>query len=310
MKRISTAAYQALRDALPVITWNKRPFETILRTALRDHVELLGGLNFSETKRTVADSLVDRLIQHEDKYQDATLGLMLEISSMTKFLNIEQIKDLGDRTVRLKDATDAVAHLQKVTSQYASELAGNEKQEAARKARAAQAEAIKHFSDDVEELRVKFITMQTESDVHARGYAFESLLADLFLLYDMEPRLSYKLELEQIDGSFSFDTDDYIMEARWRAAQSDRPDGDVFKAKVQSKGKNAMGLFVSINGFKSTFLERFKESTPFITMEGADLYAVLEDRIRLDDLLRAKKRHANETGSCYLPANGLMNQGA
>jgi hypothetical protein len=67
-----------------------------------------------------------------------------------------------------------------------------------------------------------------------------------------------------------------------------------------------MGLFVSVNDFKSTFIERFKESTPFLTLEGGDLYAVLDNRVRLDDLLRAKKRHANDTGSCYLPAARLL----
>ena len=76
----------------------------------------------------------------------------------------------------------------------------------------------------------------------------------------------------------------------------------MFAAKVRSKAKNAVGLFVSVNGFKSTFIERFKEGTPFITLDGGDLYLVLENRVRLDDLLRAKKRHANETGSCHLSA--------
>ncbi len=108
--------------------------------------------------------------------------------------------------------------------------------------------------------------------------------------------------MEQIDGSFSFDTDDYIIEARWRSAPTDRADGDVFAAKVQSKGKNAMGLYVSIAGFTTPFLKRFEESTPFITLDGSDLYMILDDRVRLDDLVRAKKRHANDTGSCYLPA--------
>jgi len=302
MKRISTEAYQALRDAVPVITWNKRPFETFLRTSLRDNPELLSNLNFADTKRVVADDLVDRLIKYEDKYQEVTLQFMLEIASMTKFPNLEQLKDKADRELRLGEAKEAVAYLRSVTEKYASDLQETTVQDAGRKAEAAQNEALRGFRDDLDALRVRFLDMQTESDRHARGYAFESLLADLFLLYDLEPRIAYKIDLEQIDGSFSFETDDYILEARWRAEQADRPDGDVFAAKVQSKAKNAVGLFVSVNGFKSTLIERFKESTPFTSMDGSDLYMVLEGRVRLDDLLRAKKRHANETGSCYLSA--------
>jgi hypothetical protein len=82
-----------------------------------------------------------------------------------------------------------------------------------------------------------------------------------------------------------------------------RPDLVRRATKVRRKGKNAVGLFISVNGFTEAFKEAYKESTPFIMMDGADLYAVLDNRVRLDDLIRAKKRHANETGSCWLPAS-------
>jgi hypothetical protein len=306
MKRISTEAYQALRNALPVVTWNKRPFETLVRTALREHPELISGLNFTDTKRNVADQLIDNLITYEDKYQEVTLRFMLELSSMSKFPNLEQIKDDEDRMVRLAEAKDAVSHLKQVTQQYSSDLKETELRDVERKAAAAQAEAIRHFSDEVASILQRFLDLGKEIDKQARGYAFESLLADLFLLYDLEPRLAYSLELEQIDGSFSYDTDDYIVEARWRDKPVDRGDGDIFAAKVKSKGKNAMGLMVSISGFTSALTERFKESTPFMTLDGNDLYTVLDDRIRLDDLLKAKKRHANDTGSCHLPASTYL----
>jgi hypothetical protein len=148
--------------------------------------------------------------------------------------------------------------------------------------------------------------LQRATDPHQRGYQFEFLLNELFLLYDLEPRLAYKLAHEQIDGSFTFDTDDYIVEARWRVDPADRPDGDVFAKKVERKGKNAVGLFISVNGFTEALRKVFSESTPFVIMNGADLYAVLDNRVRLDDLIRAKKRHANETGSCYLPASQVV----
>jgi len=306
MKRISAEAYQAFRDALPSIIWNKKPFESYLRAALRDYPGLLVGLNFSDTKRNVADALIDTLITYEEKYQDVTLQLMLEIASMSKFPNVEQIKDEKDRQLRLQQAHNAVDHLRAVTKKYSDSLADEERQAAARKAAAAQSEAIRRFANDIEEVKNRFVAMQKETDTHKRGYRLESLLADLFLLYDLEPRLAYNLELEQIDGSFSFETDDYILEARWRKELADRGDGDIFATKVRTKGKNAVGLFVSINGFTENFLNRFKESTPFITLDGTDLYMVLDSRVRLDDLLRAKKRHANDTGSCYLPATNFI----
>jgi hypothetical protein len=306
LKKISAAAYQALRDAIPVITWNKRPFETFLRTVLRDHGELLTGLNFADTKRAVADELVDRLIANEDRYRDLTLRLMLEISSMNRFPNLEQLKDSEDRKLRIAEAEAAVGLLRYIIKEYSADLAEVEKQKAAIQVRAAQAAALRRFNEDLEALKSQFLDLQAAADPHERGYQFEALLNELFLLYDLEPRLAYKLALGQIDGSFTFDTDDYIVEARWRAEPADRSDGDVFARKVERKGKNAVGLFISVHGFTEPLKKAFNESTPLVIMDGADLYVVLDNRVRLDDLIRAKKRHANETGSCYLPASQVV----
>jgi hypothetical protein len=81
---------------------------------------------------------------------------------------------------------------------------------------------------------------------------------------------------------------------------------DVFATKIERKGKNALGLFVSVNGFSSDALAQYNSRTPFITLDGSDFYMILEERIRLDDLLRRKKRHANETGDCFFPASQML----
>jgi hypothetical protein len=225
---------------------------------------------------------------------------------MTRFVNIEQIKEPENRKIRIDEAEAAVGLLRYIVKDYSGDIADAEKQAAAIQGRAAQDAAIRRYSEDLDSLKNRFLDLQSETDVHARGYAFESLLADLFLFFDLEPRLAYSISTEQIDGAFTFDTDDYVVEARWRKPPSDRGDGDIFAAKVRRKGKNAVGLFVSVNGFSEPFKQAYGESTPFIAMDGGDLYAIFDNRIRLDDLIRAKKRHANETGSCYLSASAIL----
>jgi Restriction endonuclease len=138
------------------------------------------------------------------------------------------------------------------------------------------------------------------------GLDFQDFLDKLFTLFDMEPRLAYNLEHEQIDGSVSSDTDDYIIEARWWKGRVGRNDADVFDKKVDRKGKNALGIFVSMNGFSEGALETYSEETSFLAIDGADLMCVLDQRVRLDDLLRRKKRHANETGHCYFAATRMI----
>jgi hypothetical protein len=302
VKRISSVAYQALRDALPVVFWYKRPFESFLRTALRSNPELLAPLDFGLTKREIADALIDRLVAAEARYQDLTLELMQELSQMTQFPDIEQL-DSADRELRLKNAKDAVAGLKALMELYSEAVQAKQDLIRQQEANAAAAEDAKHFADELEQIKADFMALHAAQDAQQRGRDFEGLLNRVFDLYDMEPHLAYVAGTDQIDGSIRFDTDDYIMEAKWRTDPSPRSDGDVFAQKVGRKGKNALGLFVSVNGFASTFIEEFSKATPFITLEGSDLFAVLDGRVRLDDLIRAKKRHANDTGSCYCPVS-------
>ena len=305
MKRVSTEAYQALRDALAVVTWYRQPFKTFVRAALRDQPELLAGLDFNDTKRHVADDLVQRLIDQEDRYQDATIRLMLEIAALTRFPDIEGLHE-PDRTLRLQETRDAVARMKEVTEEFADRVADWERQRAERESHLAQAAALRQFDDDLNDLKTRFLVLQGSSDARQRGYDFEKLLSDLFKIFDMEPRLAYSTDIEQIDGSLTFDTDDYILEAKWTVDPVSRGTADEFAAKVRRKGKNALGLIVSVNGFSSPALKAYAEETPFLTVDGSDLFLVLDGRVRLDDLLKAKRRHANETGSCFLPASATV----
>ena len=74
---------------------------------------------------------------------------------------------------------------------------------------------------------------------------------------------------------------------------------DVFDTKVRRKGKNALGLYILVNGFTAGALREHDRRTSFITMDGGDLMCVLEGRIALDDLLRRKERQSsNAAWSC------------
>jgi hypothetical protein len=305
VKRIAPGAYQALREALPVVFWYKRPYESYLRMALRDNPELLVGLNFRDTKRLVADQLVERMARQEDRYQTVALQLITEVASMERFHDIEKLEDAE---FRLVDARLAVAELKRWTEQYSDAITERERVEAELAAATLQAEAARRFYDEIESLRGQFMEMWGMTDPHQRGYAFQTFLDKLFVLFDLEPRLSYKLEHEEIDGSISFDTDDYIIEARWRKDASTPTDADRFDKKVERKGKNALGLFISVNGFTEGVFDTYRHSTSFFAMDGADLMCVLDQRVRLDDLLRRKKRFANETGSCHYPAQQMLGE--
>ncbi len=230
---------------------------------------------------------------------------MAELSGMKRFPNIERIKEEPERRKRLADAEQAVAHLADLIKSYSQALADQERQAVARAEHAARSMKLRNFADDLETLHQEYLHLHSV-DPRQRGYELERFLNRLFALFDMEPRLGYVIGSEQIDGSLNYDTDDYIVEAKWRQDVTTRADVDLFAEKVRRKGKNALGLFISVNGFAATATARYDESTPFLAIDGGDLLCVLEQRIRLDDLLRAKRRHANETGSCYISDFALL----
>jgi hypothetical protein len=304
VKQISTSAYQALRNALPVIVWYKKSFKQYLHTALREHRELLNGVDFDLSKREVADLLVERLMHDERAYQDLTVRLMLEIANTKSFPELERHEDSDNL---IQQARTAVAVLKEQTAGHEQLIVERERESAERAAYAQQAELQRRFSDELNELYQEFFALARMSDQpQDRGREFEKFLNHLFEIFDLEPRLSYVVRWEQIDGAFSFDTDDYIVEAKWTSKPLEVRDATHFADKVREKGKNALGLLVSMGGFSSGTIEKFSRSTPFMTMDGADIICVLEQRARLDDVLRRKKRHANETGECYFPTSKIF----
>jgi len=302
-KRIDARAYNALADALAVIFWNKQPLARYLRGMLRDVPELLADLDFyGEKKRETAGRLVDHLL--EARYQAVTIALMLNIAAMDSFPNLE---GRDDSAQLISQAQRAVASLRTWTERHEALIDEHEQYAQDIAAAAAKAATSRAFSASIQALRDQFLAMHADaSNPQARGKAFEGFLNELFGLFDLTPRAAYSLEREQIDGAFSFDTDDYILEARWWQEPIGREHLDVFKSKISRKGKNALGLYISVSGFTGDALQEYSASTPFITIEGGDLIAVLEERVPLDELLRRKKRHANETGECYFPASRML----
>ena len=86
-------------------------------------------------------------------------------------------------------------------------------------------------------------------------------------------------------------------------------DLDSFSAKVQRRLENTLGLFLSMNGFSEEGIDAHSRGTPnTILMDGADLLAVLEQRIDFVSLLTRKKRHAAQTGRIFLPIHEILSR--
>jgi hypothetical protein len=219
---------------------------------------------------------------------------MLEVAGMGEFPNLRAQTNHEELIAK---AVAAVAELRKWTARYGDLVEAQSKLAAELEAERARSERHRSVALVLAELNDRFLAMHGESDRSKRGIAFQGLLNELFFLFDLNPRKSFAIADEQIDGAFTFNTDDYLLEAKWEAAPASRGLVDELAQKVQRKGKNTLGLFVAISGFSEPAIRSHSNcGTGLIFMDGADLASVLRGVIPLTEVLDAKRRYLNETG--------------
>jgi len=165
-------------------------------------------------------------------------------------------------------------------------------------------------SEVIEKLKRDLISL-TNLESHDRGFAFEKFLKEVFAAYNLDPRGSFRIVGEQIDGSFQISTDVYLLEAKWHNKQIDQGELLIFHGKVEGKSAWSRGLFVSYSGFTSDGLTAFSKGRPtnIIGMDAQDLFHILNGEMSLVDAINRKARRAAETGEFYVSVYVLSKGG-
>jgi hypothetical protein len=137
----------------------------------------------------------------------------------------------------------------------------------------------------------------------ARGFAFEEYLQDLFDIYGLEPRGSFRLIGEQIDGSFILHNEVYLLEAKWTSKQIDKADLVVFNEKVSSKSGFTRGLYISFSGYTAEALATFSNgrTVNIVLMTVQELAIALTRQMNLTGILWRKVRALAEEGNYNKP---------
>jgi hypothetical protein len=144
-----------------------------------------------------------------------------------------------------------------------------------------------------------------ERNTQKRGFALEKVMYDLFRLFDLDPKASFRITGEQIDGAFTLQAMDYLFETKWAGLVSAK-EMDIFASKVQRKLDNTLGLMLSVDGFQREGITAHSKQRPvLLLMTGADLMAVFEGRVDFVELLVRKRRYASQTGSILIEFSQL-----
>lgn len=250
-KKIAPAALVALQDALTHIYWYKPDLRTFLTTVIENRA-IVSYLNWSDTKRNIVRELVNFLARNEAQYQADLMKLIVEVCRMTDFSHLER---LDEGAAKAQNAKHAVAALRTLASSHmhiASELREAEKRRQETKEKVKRVTAV---AERLDELKAAYLALVTSDDNNRRGYQLEKLLRDLFELFDLDPKASFRNTGEQIDGGFTFDGTDYLFEAKWQKDLVNAADLDSLSGKLSRKLDNTLGLFLSINGYSPNGIE-------------------------------------------------------
>jgi hypothetical protein len=302
-KTIASSACVALKEALSTVYWYKSDLRSFLTTTISNPA-LLAQLNWEDYKRNVVTQLVDYMAKRQDNYQGDLLRLMSEVSHVDDFSHLEKL-DGGKKKVQ--EAQKAVAALRKHMAGHV--LLSEEQRKIEERRRQAHQTLLRTTAvrEALDRLNHDFLSLLSESDAQRRGYRLEKLLKGLFELFDLDPRASFKIAGEQIDGAFTFDGTDYLFEGKWQQVLVPAADLDILAGKLSRKLDNTLGLFLSINGFSEDGVKAHSSGRRLmILMDGSDLMAVLEGRIDLVQLLLRKRREASQTGNIYLKIHEIL----
>jgi hypothetical protein len=163
-------------------------------------------------------------------------------------------------------------------------------------------------SRELVELRESFYRLAVETDRNKAGLALEQLLNRLFAIFQLQPRLPFRVVGEQIDGSFELDGEIYLLESKWEKHPLPEADLLVFRGKIEGKSAFTRGVFLALNDISLPARDAITrgKSPLFFVVNGHDLTMILNEAIALTDFLRKRFRLLAEEGRVCVPFSELM----
>jgi len=296
-KRLSPQAILALQEALAVIYHYKNDLRRFLLSCGVD-AALLSRLDWTEYKRRIVADLFELLLNEKNLSLEVLTSLCRDVAAMDNFSHLATLED-GPRKVATAQA--AVTELRRLVNRHEIQEE-EEKLVAERRKRLRDSETqLDAFQSKLLQIRSLFHTVAAnEGGPQKRGAELEAVMNDIFSLFDLDPKASFRIKGEQIDGAFTLDGTDYLFEAKWEKDPLDRAALDEFVSKIGRKLDNTLGLLLSMSGFMPNAVDLHSgRRATLLLMDHYDLQAVLEQRIDFVEMLRRKRRHAAETGSVF-----------
>ena len=301
MQKININTIRLLEEALSTLFWYKRDLESFISRFCGFHRLSLHGINYNgSTKREAVAYFINFL--SDNNKTDILLDLIKEVCEFSDFSHFNKIEN-GE--IKAKEARENVEKLKKNSQSYFDKLLEDKKKKKKQAEFLSKKSEIANSKRKLEELKNTFIAITQIKNPQEKGRSFENFIYQLFDFFDLNPKKAYLNGNEQIDGAFTFENCDYILETKFTQKPIEHSDISIFQNKVSSKLDNTLGLFISYNGFTSGAQESPKGiRCNYLLMDGTELFLVLENRISLPELLRRKKEEAAMRGNPFYKFKG------
>lgn len=282
-----------MHDCILAIFWPKRDIVEFFKD-IGCPTSILIRVDNNSTRRVIVDTVFSYLSAHSDPGLVVFQKMSESLSNWSHFdyyhFDQKQSLDKAIAQQRINDLRTAILKRNQSLKQK-SDLAHqrSQKQEKTQK--------IKSLSDEFSRIYGTNLTPQE------RGKIFESFLRDIFNRQDIIMHGPFRIIGEEIDGTFKFEGENYIVEAKWHDGHMSTKQLYAFACKVDGK-LHGRGLFISVHGFTCESFKSIVQGKHIktILMDGQDISYILEDRITLEKMLDFKIRAAQTRGEVYVCA--------
>lgn len=290
------------QDACLKAFWHKRALKNFLRQCgIADVV--LSRLDGDEYKSSFLSYLFSELAKYRDeRHNSVILHIAGSIVEMASFPDLIGLEDGRQKIAAANEARDALKkEYEKLELSYIP--AGNKEDRLVEKAR--RDEFAAHEQRHVEFVN-RLADLQRRAGEQKAGYEFEDWIYDFLTFNDIQARKPYKDPSgRQIDGAAEIEGNNFLVEAKCTRVLTGVTEIDSFRAKIQTKADNTLGLLVSMSGFdKEAIAEAAKGRTPFVLIDGSHLFnLVVPQTMSIKEIILRVLRHAAQTGIPYLPVS-------
>lgn len=306
--RFNPTALKLMEDALAEVFYSHHDFDAFIRRCGVELALLNKARVASESRKGSYERAPKRFVAQEvlkllEAKGDAGLHALTSIFDALVKGTFQDASQKGKQTLLLLKEQfehDRVQRLQE-------ENARREWQAQRERESSARVIKVERRPQDVARIQQQFIDMHSSSDPHKRGRDFELLVVDLLKAEALSPRHGISRVGEQVDISFEFGPQTYLVEARWKKDQSEPKELRDFHGKCQGVHVDVRGVFISVQGYTSGCAEALAKlgELRVVMLDGTHLMSVLSGAITFSDLLKKIVRKACDEGAPYVPLSSL-----